>query len=66
MSYKIIFAIAAVLDLKIEQMNVKTAFLYDYVKEEIYVEQSSSHSDDINRVCKLNKALYDLKQSSRV
>ncbi|EGU72538.1 hypothetical protein FOXB_16953, partial [Fusarium oxysporum f. sp. conglutinans Fo5176] len=36
MSYKMIFAIAAALDLELEQMDVKTAFLYGGVKEEIY------------------------------
>jgi hypothetical protein len=29
MSYKTLFAIAAALDLEIEQMDVKTAFLYE-------------------------------------
>jgi hypothetical protein len=39
MSYKALFAIAAALDLEIEQMDVKTAFLYGEVDHEIYVEQ---------------------------
>lgn len=66
MSYKVIFAIAATLNMKIEQMNVKIIFLYDDVKEEIYVKQSSSHNNDINHVCKLNEVFYDLKQNSRI
>ena len=33
-----IFAIAVALDLEIEQMDVKTAFLYGVIDEEIYVE----------------------------
>jgi hypothetical protein len=33
-----IFAIAAALDLKIEQIDVKTAFLYRAIDEEIYIK----------------------------
>ncbi|SLM38798.1 Reverse transcriptase, RNA-dependent DNA polymerase [Lasallia pustulata] len=39
MSYKAIFAVAAALGLYVEQMDVKTAFLYGDIDEEIYVEQ---------------------------
>lgn len=66
MSYKSLFAIAAALDLEIEQMDVKTAFLYGSLDEVIYVEQPHGFEDDTPRVCKLNKALYGLKQSPRV
>ena len=38
MSYKALFAIAAALDLEIEQMDVKTAFLYGNVDGEIFVD----------------------------
>jgi Reverse transcriptase (RNA-dependent DNA polymerase) len=66
MSYKALFAIAASLDLEIEQMDVKTAFLYGAVEEDIYVNQPEGYNDNTGRVCKLNKALYGLKQSPRV
>lgn len=66
MSYKALFAIAAALNLEIEQMDVKTAFLYGAVQEDIFVEQPHGLNDDSGRVCKLNKALYGLKQSPRV
>jgi hypothetical protein len=39
MSYKALFAITASLDLEIEQMDVKTAFFYGLVEEDIYVQQ---------------------------
>ena len=43
-------------------MNVKTAFLYGYIKEEIYVEQPTGFDQDRpDIVYKLNKALYGLK-----
>ena len=66
MSYKALFAIAASLNLEIEQIDVKTAFLYNLVKEDIYIQQLTSLSNNSKRVCKLNKALYSLKQSLRV
>lgn len=66
MSYKALFAIAAALDLEIEQMDVKTAFLYGNVEEEIFMEQPHGLGDDSGRVCRLNKALYGLKQSPRI
>lgn len=66
MSYKALFALAAAHDLEIEQMDVKTAFLYGTISEEIYVEQPPEMSDGTNRVCRLNRALYGLKQSPRV
>jgi len=46
MSYKALFAIAAALDLEIEQMDVKTAFLYSNVQEDIFVEQPHSLGDN--------------------
>lgn len=61
MSYKMIFAIAAALDLELEQMDVKTAFLYGSVKEEIYVTQPQGFDDNSGRVFRLRKALYGLK-----
>jgi hypothetical protein len=66
MSYKALFAMAAALDFDIEQMDVKTAFLYGNVDEEIYVEQPEGFSDGTTRVCRLSKALYGLKQSPRI
>ena len=65
-SYKALFAIAAALDLEIEQMDVKTAFLYSNIQEDIFVEQLYSLGDNSGWVCKLNKALYSLKQSPQV
>lgn len=68
MSYKALFAIAAALDYEIEQMDVKTAFLYGNVEEEVYVEQPTGYEegDGTEDVCVLDKALYGLKQSPRI
>jgi hypothetical protein len=66
MSYKTMYVITAINDWKIEQMNVKTTFLYDKILEDVYVVQRTNFEQDVNQICKLNKVLYDLKQSSKV
>ena len=68
MSYKAIFAIAASLDWELEQMDVKTAFLYGNIDTAIYMEQPEgcTNIDHPDKVCLLLKALYGLKQAPRV
>ena len=61
-SIRIILAIAAVEDLEVHQMDVKTAFLYGDIDEEIYMEQPEGYTNG-NQVCRLKKSLYGLKQS---
>ena len=48
-------------------MDVKTAFLYGVVEEEVYVEQPLSFEthDRESHVCRLKKALYGLKSEPR-
>jgi hypothetical protein len=60
------YVIIVVNDWEIEQMNVKIAFLYDKIHENVFVVQLTRFEQRINQICKLNKALYELKQSSRV
>nr|GEU66780.1 hypothetical protein [Tanacetum cinerariifolium] len=49
------------------QMDVKTAFLYDPLKEEVYVNQLDGFVDPYHpdKVYRLKKALYGLKQAPR-
>jgi hypothetical protein len=60
------YVIIVVNDWEIEQMNVKIAFSYDKVHENVFVVQFTSFEQRINQVCKLNKTLYDLKQFSKI
>jgi hypothetical protein len=66
MNYKIMYVIIVVKNWEIKQMNVKIAFLYDKIHENVFVVQLTRFEQRINQICKLNKALYELKQSSRV
>ncbi len=66
MNYKTMYVIIVVNDWKIEQMNVKTTFLYDKIYENVFVVQFTKFEQEINKICKLNKILYDFKQFSRV
>ena len=48
-------------------MDVKSAFLNDYISEEVYLEQPPGFLDQTmpNHVFKLNKVLYGQKQAPR-
>nr|GEU37640.1 retrovirus-related Pol polyprotein from transposon TNT 1-94 [Tanacetum cinerariifolium] len=60
-------AYAAHKSFTIYQMDVKTAFLYSPLKEEVYVNQPDGFVDSYHpdQVYRLKKALYGLKQSPR-
>ena len=65
-SIRILIAIAAYYDYEIWQMDVKTAFLNGNLAEDVYMTQPEGfvHPDYPNRVCKLQKSIYGLKQAS--
>ncbi|WVZ88905.1 LOW QUALITY PROTEIN: hypothetical protein U9M48_035372 [Paspalum notatum var. saurae] len=64
---RILLAFAASKGFKLQQMDVKSAFLNRFIEEEVYVRQppgfESARFPD--RVYKLRKALYGLKQAPR-
>ncbi|GJR00654.1 retrotransposon protein, putative, ty1-copia subclass [Tanacetum coccineum] len=64
---RILIAIAAFYDYDIWQMDVKTAFLNGYISEEVYMEQPEGFVNPkyLNRICKLKRSIYELKQASR-
>jgi len=55
------------MEFKLYQMDVKSAFLNGYLKEEVFVSQPPGfeNHDFPNYVFKLDKALYALKQAPR-
>nr|GEU85204.1 hypothetical protein [Tanacetum cinerariifolium] len=64
---RILIAIATYYDYEIWQMDVKTAFLNEYLNEEVYIEQPKGFVNPKypNRVCKLKRSIYGLKLASR-
>ena len=66
-SVRIMLAIAAFYDYEIWQMDVKTAFLNGFLKEELYMMQPEGFVDPkgANKVCKLQRSIYGLVQASR-
>ena len=66
-SIRMVLGLAASLDLEVEQMDVKTAFLHGDLDEEIYMEQPEGFEvkGKDNYVWKLKKSLYGLKQAPR-
>ncbi|KAG9458307.1 hypothetical protein H6P81_002815 [Aristolochia fimbriata] len=66
-SIRVLLAIVAYLDLELHQMDVKTAFLNGDLEEEIYMHQPErlAVKDQGDKVCRLAKAIYGLKQSPR-
>ncbi|RAW42111.1 hypothetical protein PC110_g1706 [Phytophthora cactorum] len=64
----LLLTIAALLDLEIHQMDVKTAFLNGFLEEEIYMAQPEGFQipGKERLVCKRPKSLYGLKHAPRV
>lgn len=64
---RLLIALAVKLDLKILHLDVKTAFLNGFLEEEVYMVQPEGFcvAGSENQVCKLKRAIYGLKQSSR-
>lgn len=62
-----LLAIAATEDLEIVQFDVKTAFLNGTLDMEVYMKiPEGIEAEEGDLVCRLNKSLYGLRQSSRV
>ena len=66
-SVRLLLAMACKMRFKLHQMDVKSAFLNGYLKQEVYVAQPKGFEDPHHpdHVYKLKKALYGLKQAPR-
>ena len=61
-----LLALAAAADWEIHQMDVKTAFLYGDLDEQVFMEVPEGIDADGNTVCEVRKSLYGLKQAPRI
>ncbi|KAA0037272.1 gag/pol protein [Cucumis melo var. makuwa] len=66
-SIRILLSIATFYDYEIWQMDVKTAFLNGNLEESIFMSQPEGFitQGQKQKVCKLNRSIYGLKQASR-
>ena len=64
---RVLLSLAANLDWPLQQFDVKNTFLHGNLKEEVYMDIPPGYASvsQPGVVCKLNKALYRLKQSPR-
>jgi hypothetical protein len=62
-----VLALVALLDLELEQLDVKTTFLHGDLDEEIYMEQLEGFVQDRRKrfVCRMKKSLCGMRQSPR-
>ena len=65
-SLRIVIALSVQNGLKLHQTDVTTAFLNGELKEEVYMRQPQGYTvkGKENLVCRLEKSIYGLKQSS--
>lgn len=62
-----LMALAVKFDLEIDQMDAVTAFLQGKLEDEvIHMQQPEGFVTDPTKVCRLQRSLYGLKQSSRI
>ncbi len=64
-SIRLILALASMHDLELHRMDVKTAFLYGLLHEQVFKAQPDRFERGKNMVWKLDKSLYGLKQAPR-
>ena len=57
-----ILTIVSQMNLKIQQLDIKGAYLNDILKGNIYMKQPKSYTDGTDKICHLIKTLYKLKQ----
>ncbi|KAK8936988.1 hypothetical protein KSP39_PZI012089 [Platanthera zijinensis] len=65
---RILLALASIEDFIVHQMDVKTAFLNGELDEDIYMAQPEGYvqKDQKDKVCKLDKSIYGLKQAPKM
>ena len=66
-SIRVVLGLVVIMNLELQQLDVKTAFLHGDLDEEIYMQQPEGYEiqGKENLVCRLKKSLYGLKQAPR-
>lgn len=66
-TFRTLMSVAAKRKMMVKQFDVKTAFLHGQLEEEIFMKQPPGFAvkNAENKVCRLKKSLYGLKQAAR-
>ena len=64
-SIRLVLAISASKHWEVHHMDVKSAFIHEYIHENIYMNQLEGYITDPSLVFPLKKSLYGLKQAPR-
>lgn len=64
-SIRLLLSHAAKENLHVKTFDIKTAFLNGDLQEDIYMSQPEGYQDGSNKVCKLLKSIYGLKQAPK-
>ena len=62
---RVLISIAVNLDWELLQYDIKNAFLYGDLKEEIYMQMPPGYENEVTqgKLCRLQRSIYGLKQS---
>lgn len=63
---RLVLGIAVSRGWSLRLLDVQNAFLHGILEEEVYMKQPPGYEGKSSQVCKLDKAIYDLKQAPRV
>ena len=64
-SIRLVLTIATSKQWDVHHLDVKSVFLYEYLKEEIYMQHPEGFVTNPSLVCRLKKSLYGLKQAPK-
>ena len=64
-TFRAVMSVVGVRNYHVKHHDVKSAFLHGGIEEEIYMKQPPGFGDG-NKVCRLRKSLFGLKQAARV
>lgn len=66
-TFRTVLTIASKRQMLVKHIDIKTAYLYGVLQEEIHMKQPPGYTNgDPNTVCLLKRSLYGLKQAARV